>query len=123
MKGCIWPFSRPVGTRPFLTWGVTFVLLCGVLLVAVLNPNLWAASKSERFWNVDEIRPGMRGYGKTVMHGTKIETFDAEVIGVLKNVSPGRDMVLCRLSGLNLEKTGVIAGMSGSPVYLDTKLL
>src|SRR5207244_7958120 len=51
------------------------------------------------------------------------ETFDAEVLGVLKNTSPGRDLVLCRLSGLNLDKTGVIAGMSGSPVYIDGKLL
>jgi SpoIVB peptidase S55 len=57
------------------------------------------------------------------MKGTKIETFDAEVLGVLKNTSPGRDLVLCRLSGLNLDKTGVIAGMSGSPVYLEGKLL
>jgi hypothetical protein len=65
----------------------------------------------------------MRGFGRTVMHGTKIETFDAEVLGVLKNTSPGRDLVLCRLSGLNLDKTGVIAGMSGSPVYLENKLL
>ncbi len=66
---------------------------------------------------------GMRGQGKTVMKGTKIETFEAEVLGVLKNTSPGRDLVLCRLSGLNLDKTGVIAGMSGSPVYLEGKLL
>ena len=65
----------------------------------------------------------MKGVGRTVMKGTKIETFQAEVLGVLKNTSPGRDMVLCRLSGLNLEKTGVIAGMSGSPVYIDGKLL
>src|ERR671934_193316 len=67
--------------------------------------------------------PGLKGYGLTVMKGTKVETFQAEVLGVLKNTSPGRDMVLCRLSGLNLEKTGVIAGMSGSPVYIDGKLL
>jgi hypothetical protein len=65
----------------------------------------------------------MKGQGRTVMRATKIETFDAEVLGVLKNSSPGRDMILCRLSGLNLEKTGVIAGMSGSPVYIDGKLL
>jgi hypothetical protein len=65
----------------------------------------------------------MKGIGRTVMKGTKIETFQAEVLGVLKNTSPGRDMVICRLSGLNLEKTGVIAGMSGSPVYLDNKLV
>jgi hypothetical protein len=74
-------------------------------------------------WQVDDVRPGMKGFGRTVMHGTKVETFQAEVLGVLKNTSPGRDMILCRLSGLGLEKTGVIAGMSGSPIYLDGKLL
>src|SRR6266849_5899704 len=75
------------------------------------------------YWQVDDIRPGLKGFGRTVIHGTKVETFDAEVLGVLKNTSPGRDMILCRLSGLGLEKTGVIAGMSGSPIYLDGKLL
>src|SRR6266436_3906648 len=75
------------------------------------------------YWQVDDVRPGMKGFGRTVMHGTKVETFNAEVLGVLKNTSPGRDMILCRLSGLGLEKTGVIAGMSGSPIYLDGKLL
>jgi hypothetical protein len=79
--------------------------------------------KPESYWQVDDVRPGMKGQGRTVVKGTKIESFDAEVIGVLKNTSPGRDMVLCRLSGLNLDKTGVIAGMSGSPVYIDNKLL
>src|SRR5207244_1280988 len=74
-----------------------------------------AGPRPESYWNVDELQPGMRGYGRTVMRGTKVETFTAEVLGVLKNTSPGRDMVLCRLAGLNLEKTGVIAGMSGSP--------
>src|SRR5205823_9556596 len=73
--------------------------------------------------NMDEIRTGSRGFGRTVMRGTKVETFEAEVLGVLKNTSPGRDLVLCRLSGLNLEKYGVIAGMSGSPIYIDGKLL
>jgi hypothetical protein len=65
----------------------------------------------------------MKGQGRTVMKGTKIEAFDAEILGVLKNTSPGRDMILCRLSGLNLENTGVVAGMSGSPIYVDGKLL
>src|SRR6266852_4191818 len=75
------------------------------------------------YWQVDDVRPGLKGFGRTVIHGTKVETFDAEVLGVLKNTSPGRDMILCRLSGLGLEKTGVIAGMSGSPIYVDGKLL
>src|SRR5437870_7845483 len=107
---------------------------CSLLLVApftfaltltfqIQNSPAKGEPKPESYWSVDEVRAGMKGYGRTVMRGTKIETFDAEVLGVLKNTSPGRDMVLCRLSGLNLDKTGVIAGMSGSPVYLDGKLL
>jgi hypothetical protein len=82
-----------------------------------------AAPKPDSYWRVEDIRPGMKGVGRTVVKGTKVETFQAEVLGVLKNTSPGRDMVICRLSGLNLEKTGVIAGMSGSPVYIDNKLV
>src|SRR5258706_16402406 len=65
----------------------------------------------------------MKGHGRTVMKGTKVETFQVEILGVLKNPRPGRDLVLARLSGLGLEKTGVIAGMSGSPVYIDNKLV
>jgi hypothetical protein len=97
-----------------------FFPLAGWLLLAV--PAL-AGPKLESFWQVDEVRAGMKGSGRTVIKGTKIESFDAEVLGVLRNTSPGRDMILCRLSGLNLEKTGVIAGMSGSPIYIGGKLL
>src|SRR5207245_9172786 len=52
-----------------------------------------------------------------------LTTFKVELFGVLNNTIPSRDIVLCRLSGSDLEKTGVIAGMSGSPVYIDGKLL
>jgi hypothetical protein len=75
------------------------------------------------YWAVEDIREGMRGYGKTVMHGTEIERFDVEVLGVQRNSSPGRDTILVRLKGCKLEHTGIIAGMSGSPVYVDGKLL
>src|SRR6476646_68886 len=75
------------------------------------------------FWSVDQVKAGMKGQGKSVIKGVKIDTFDAEVIGVLKNTAPGRDLVLCRLSGMNLDKTGVIQGMSGSPIYINGKLL
>src|SRR5262245_1139137 len=89
--------------------------------VLSLGPILWfvhaqaalAGPKSETYWKVDDVRPGMKGVGRTVLKGTKVEPFEAEVLGVLKNTSPGRDLVLCRLAGLGLEKTGVIAGMSG----------
>ena len=100
----------------------------GVALLALLvsrpgSGPARAAMKPEAYWNVEDLRPGMRGKGRTVMKGTRVESFDAEVLGVMKNTSPGRDMVLCRLSGLNLDKTGVIAGMSGSPIYIDGKLM
>jgi SpoIVB peptidase S55 len=75
------------------------------------------------YWDVGQIRPGMKGVGRTVMVGTKLEEFGAEVLGVMRGVSPGRDMVLCRLTGCNLEHAGIIQGMSGSPIYIDGKLL
>ncbi|MBI3821433.1 MAG: SpoIVB peptidase S55 [Planctomycetes bacterium] len=101
---------------------------CALLLGSFLYaqqpvPPAPALPKAETYWNVDDIKPGMKGEGKTVMKGVKIDTFNAEVIGVLKNTSPGRDMILCRLSGLDLDKSGVIQGMSGSPIYVQGKLL
>jgi hypothetical protein len=73
---------------------------------------------------LDEVRPGMVGIGHTVFEGDKIEQFKVHVIGVLKNVvGPNRSLVLARLEGGPLAETGVIAGMSGSPVYIDGRLL
>jgi len=97
--------------------------LLAVSLIVALAPFAHADPLPGTYWNVDAVKPGMKGTGRTVVKGTKIESFDAEVLGVLKNSSPGRDMVLCMLSGLNLDKTGVIQGMSGSPIYIDGKLL
>ena len=77
-----------------------------------VKPAGVAAATPESCWRVEDVRPGMKGFGRTVMKGTKVETFQAEVIGVLRNTSPGRDMILCRLSGLGLERSGIIAGMS-----------
>ncbi len=95
----------------------------GLAGLPLTPPAVQASPKQESYWEVEDVRAGMKGYGLTVMKGTKIDRFAAEVLGVMKNTSPGRDLVLCRLSGLDLEKTGVIAGMSGSPVYIDGKLL
>ncbi len=75
------------------------------------------------FFPVDELREGMRGVGRTVFHGTTIEEFDVEILGVLKNASPKQDMIMARLSGGPLAQTGVMQGMSGSPVYIDGRLL
>jgi hypothetical protein len=84
---------------------------------------LAAEPDSKTYWDVNDIRPGMKGVGRTVMVGTKLDEFGAEVLGVMRGVSPGRDMVLCRLTGCNLEHAGIIQGMSGSPIYIEGKLL
>jgi hypothetical protein len=73
--------------------------------------------------SVDQIKPGQKGKGRTVFERDAIEEFDVEVLGVLNNSSPKRDVIIARLRGRNLETTGVIAGMSGSPVYIDGKLI
>jgi hypothetical protein len=73
---------------------------------------------------LDQVRPGMIGVGRTVFSGTKLEDFKVEVLGVMRNViAPKRNLILARLEGGPLAKTGVIAGMSGSPVYVDGKLM
>jgi hypothetical protein len=93
------------------------LLLCTAIVVSAQNP------RNTRFMGVDEVRPGMKGVGRTVFEGTAIQEFQVEIMGILKNVQPKQDLILARLSGGPLEKTGVIQGMSGSPVYIDGRLL
>ena len=77
-----------------------------------------------RVFPVDELRPGMVGVGRTVFEGDKLEDFKVHIIGVLRNViGPRRDLILARLEGGPLANAGVIAGMSGSPVYIDGRLV
>jgi hypothetical protein len=72
---------------------------------------------------VDQIHAGMRGVAYTVFEGVKPEPMEVEVLGVLKNMNgPKGDLILVRLHGKKVEYTGVVAGMSGSPVYIDGKL-
>ncbi len=71
---------------------------------------------------VTEIRPGMTGFGKTVFQGEKIDTFGVTVIDVIDNFYPQEDLIIIRLTGEQVEQTGVVAGMSGSPIYLDGRL-
>ncbi len=91
----------------------------GLALAVLATP---AAQMS--FMPVSEVRAGMIGVGRTVFAGDKLDEFRANILGVLKNVvAPGRDLILARLEGGPLANTGVIAGMSGSPVYIDNRLV
>jgi len=81
-----------------------------------------ALSAQTAFFPLKDIKPGMRGTGRTVFSGTRIDEFQVEILGVLDNVGPKESLILARLSGGPLEHTGVMQGMSGSPVYIEGKL-
>ena len=73
---------------------------------------------------LDQIKPGMTGYARTIFAGDQAENFDLVVIGVLPNlIGPKQSIILVQLKGPKVEHTGVVAGMSGSPVYIDGKLV
>ena len=72
----------------------------------------------------EKVTAGMRGYGVTDMgDGKGIQRFDVEILGLLKRFAPGQDLILARVSGIGLDKAGIIAGMSGSPIYVDGKIV
>jgi hypothetical protein len=91
-------------------------------LIACLLAAL-PASAALSIMPISDVRAGMHGIGKTVFSGDKIEDFDVEILGILENTGPKQSLILGRLSGGPLEHTGVLQGMSGSPVYIDGKLI
>jgi len=94
------------------------------MLVLAWGTLVFHATATARYMPIDEVKAGMVGVGRTVFQGTAIEDFKAQIIGVIRsNVGPRRDLILARLEGGPLAKTGVIAGMSGSPVYIDGRLI
>ena len=101
------------------------VVLSLAALCCLLSSAAVAAQNSKTFETipVDQIHAGMRGLAYTVFQGVKPEPMEVEVLGVMKNVNgPKGDVILVRLHGTKVEYTGVVAGMSGSPVYFDGKL-
>ena len=96
---------------------------CFFTLLAFAQAPAAQPSKTTQTIPVSQIHTGMRGVAYTVFQGTKPEPMDVEVLGVLKNMNgPKGDIILVRLHGAKAEYTGVVAGMSGSPVYFEGKL-
>ena len=83
---------------------ITLRILAFSFLIGAFSLRL--SAQDTKFMSVDEVRAGMKGFGKTVFQGTKIEQFDVELLGVLKNFAPKQDMILARLSGGPLARTG-----------------
>lgn len=91
-------------------------LLCCLLAAGVLCAGVPTLP-------LKDIRPGMKGIGKTVFSGSRIDEFQVEILGILENVGPRQSLILAKLSGGPLAQTGILQGMSGSPVYIDGKLI
>lgn len=95
-----------------------------MVLMALVAFSYSLAFAAPETMPVDQISPGMRGIAKTVVSGTKIEEFGVEVLGIMKGKGPSGDLILVRTSGDLIDRAGGIAqGMSGSPVYIDGKLV
>ena len=85
-----------------------------------------SASTTSRtvLFDLDELRPGMKGVARTVFSGSEPQEFNLEILGLLAGFSgPRQSTIIARLSGPNVARTGVFAGMSGSPVFIDNKLV
>lgn len=94
--------------------------ICQLLVIAALLGG--GSLSAQQTIPIERIKPGMTGYGLTVFSGFKIERFKVRVIDVLKNFLPGQDLFLVRVDHPVLRKTGVVGGMSGSPIYIQGKL-
>ena len=98
-----------------------FVAALAVLILASFLPL--RATDNPEIFPLSQVKPGMKGVAYTIFEGDQIEKVDLVVIGVLHNaIGPKQDVILVQLIGEKVERTGVVAGMSGSPVYFDGKL-
>jgi hypothetical protein len=107
-----------------------FSVLLVLLTITVLNSvivaqkPLGAVANGPQLFPLEDVRPGMKGTARTVFSGTETEEFGVEVLGVLPGFpGPRQSAIIARLIGANVEKTGVFGGMSGSPVFIDGKLV
>ena len=98
-----------------------------VLLIAISAGFAAAqtpAPKAPELFPLEDLRPGMKGTARTVFSGAETQEFGVEVLGVLPGFpGPRQSAIIAKLTGSNVEKTGVFAGMSGSPVYIDGKIV
>jgi hypothetical protein len=100
--------------------GIGFTILLTAFLVISVNGQ----TKGEKFFPLDQVRPGLQGVGKTVFEGNTVEEFGVEILGVLAGrPGPKQTTIIVRLKGPRVEHTKIFAGMSGSPVYINGQLL
>src|SRR5688572_2269829 len=91
-----------------------------LLFLAALARSLAVQPSHDSVISLDELKPGQKGEVWTVFQGTTPEPFEVEVTGVLRNsLGPGKSLIVCRLTDERVQKMGAVAGMSGSPLYVE----
>jgi hypothetical protein len=94
-----------------------------IVILGAFAGALFAQPADAPLYPLDDLKPGMQGEVWTVFRGTTIEPFKVEVTGVLRNaLGPGKSLIVCELTDERVQKMGAVAGMSGSPLYVDGKL-
>lgn len=117
------PVFEPAG-RAFsrmLAWTMMLALLT-IAAPSLAAPAVREAAPTSRLLPIDQVRAGQVGYGLSVFAGLEPKKFKVRVLGVIRNSAPNQSMILAELSGEGLETSGVVAGMSGSPVYIGGRL-
>jgi hypothetical protein len=94
-----------------------------IAFAAALTLSVSSLAAETALMPLSDVKKGMRGHGLTVFEGSRIEKFEVEILGVLRNVSPGQNLILARVDSEPVKTTGIIAGMSGSPVIVDGKVI
>ncbi len=106
---------------------VALVIAIAATFVGVANAQKLSVdvnAKDPRLFALEDLRPGMKGVARTVFSGAEPQEFGVEILGVLPGFpGPRQSAIIAKLTGSNVEKTGVFAGMSGSPVYIDGRLV
>ena len=108
------------------SFGLALALLPTAPASAQRRPSTGVGSTGAdaRFFPLEDLKPGMKGIARTVFSGTEPEEFGVEILGVLPGFpAPRQSAIIARLTGANAERTGVFGGMSGSPVYIDGRLV
>lgn len=93
------------------------------LLLVLIGPGFGQVNGKSLLMPLEEVKPGMQGTGKSVFKGEKADEFSVEIIGIIRNFQPKKNLILARLKGEVVNKAGVVNGMSGSPVYVGGKLI
>ena len=101
------------------------ILLCALVVfcLAALHANAQIKWDAKEFMPLSEVKPGMKGKGYTVFFGTTVEEFDLEVVSIEYNYSPGWHVVWVKGTSENFKRTGGAGGMSGSPIYINGRLM